>query len=147
MLRKPTLTQTRGWRQEEHVSRVIRSLWMSSSEKRRHQNPTSAHFLKVRCNVGSGTLLMNMKDCTTFKPVTCQSCIRTGILLITILVTSCISSGKQWFTELRGSPKCYISVYDVKSSCLLISPECIQNIFKYWEAVKLTTADTSFPKV
>lgn len=52
--------------------------------------------------------------------------------------------GKQWFTELG------ISLHDIfKKSHLLITHNVvlISKVLKYWEVVKLSVVDTSFPKL
>lgn len=52
--------------------------------------------------------------------------------------------GKEWFTESCRFSKCWhISLYNIK----IITNDLIRKKFEYWEAVKLTIADVSFPKL
>lgn len=59
------------------------------------------------------------------------------------------SPGKYWFSGSCRSSKClihFIIQYINKNISLNISTNFIRKVYKYWEAVKLTVADTCFPK-
>ena len=100
--------------------------------------------------------MWNLKLCQlTFHTVTSNTRGFTPFLCFEWIFYSSVSSikhrpfGKYQLTELSKSSKCWhVLLYNIKKRNIsLASPPILQKkVFKYWEAVKLMVAESSFPK-
>ena len=111
-----------------------------------HQNLTSGSFLKVSCSVEPETISMK------FRTVTFKSILALGINLLPMhdFVTSlqALVIWKilvHWDMQILQMLKHPIIQYQ-KVTFVNITTDLIRKVLKYWEAVKLTMADTIFPK-